>query len=936
MRQAIASLAHPARLIAFGTLGALALTLVMLAGRPVAPPEAEATIVSILGRFNTQISRSSANPGGLVELRVDWTVSDLKQADHAVQIVFPSNWPLANAQFLGANFDTSEEFVNLDQNLVNIRWEHSVAQGRFNVTWRLSAPPPGRYAGLVLRFLTTEAPEEIPFRLPGTTTEVNFVDFDFPDPEIAASKTVVNDSGSDSGRFNVSVRPIVITFGNPSTTSKVVGDGGVTASVTVPKNTTIIIEETSDSGPPLSEYQTSMTCTGQPRLLGAAQTLSPVKISHGVWHVPGFSGDLRVSCNITNVRQGSITVTKLFSGTATGTVNLQIDGGNRATGVGHGGTTGRIVVDPGIHSVAEIVNTINLADYNASVACSGEAPVSGTSANLTVSSGENVVCNITNTRKTGTITVTKEFSVTAGTVDLQIDGNARATGVGHNGTTGQITVDTGLRTIAEVGNSIVLADYNSTIACSDETPNSSFRTSATVDVSEGENVACTITNTRKTGTIAVTKVFSGTETGTVDLQIDGQDQITNVGASGTTGEITVDTGSHSIGEVANSLIPGDYNATIVCSGETANSSFRTSATVDVIEGESVVCTITNTRKQGTLTLVKQSLPDSAPGRFDLQVRDFDNQRTLVQVLNVGDGGSTSKITLDTGTYLVRELVNSTTNPTERATYIASISCDNNARDAVAPGTELLVTIGEEDVTCTFTNVKQGSLTIVKVAVPNDAADFGFTPSANLGAAFSLDDDAIPALSDTRLFADLPNGADYAVAEDAAGPGWLLIEIACTGAANSTLTFEPSGASTFQPGDTSVTLSLLDGEDVTCTFTNEAQGSLTIVKDTTPDQPTDFAYLATGIDVTDFTLDDAMTDDFDGVPVRREFTLLPDGRVVTVTEVVGAGFELEGIACTGATASTVGIDGALLAVRIELGEDVICTFTNLDTDTATTV
>ena len=64
MRQAIASLAHPARLIALGTLGALALTLVMLAGRPVAPPEAEATIVSITGRFSTTFSRSSLNPAG--------------------------------------------------------------------------------------------------------------------------------------------------------------------------------------------------------------------------------------------------------------------------------------------------------------------------------------------------------------------------------------------------------------------------------------------------------------------------------------------------------------------------------------------------------------------------------------------------------------------------------------------------------------------------------------------------------------------------------------------------------------------------------------------------------------------------------------------------------------------------------------------------------
>jgi hypothetical protein len=42
MRRPVAYLAHPARLAALGALGALALTMLMLAGRPEAPPEAEA------------------------------------------------------------------------------------------------------------------------------------------------------------------------------------------------------------------------------------------------------------------------------------------------------------------------------------------------------------------------------------------------------------------------------------------------------------------------------------------------------------------------------------------------------------------------------------------------------------------------------------------------------------------------------------------------------------------------------------------------------------------------------------------------------------------------------------------------------------------------------------------------------------------------------
>jgi hypothetical protein len=123
------------------------------------------------------------------------------------------------------------------------------------------------------------------------------------------------------------------------------------------------------------------------------------------------------------------------------------------------------------------------------------------------------------------------------------------------------------------------------------------------------------------------------------------------------------------------------------------------------------------------------------------------------------------------------------------------------------------------------------------------------------------------------------------------------------------------------------------EDVTCTFTNEAQGSLTIAKDTVPDQPTNFAYLATGFNVTEFALDDATNDDLDGVPGQREFVQLPDGRTVTVTELVQFGFSLDSLACTGATASVVVIDAvsARVTVTIANGEHVVCTFTNVDTD-----
>src|SRR4029078_12275134 len=48
----------------------------------------------------------------------------------------------------------------------------------------------------------------------------------------------------------------------------------------------------------------------------------------------------------------------------------------------------------------------------------------------------------------------------------------------------------------------------------------------------------------------------------------------------------------------------------------------------------------------------------------------------------------------------------------------------------------------------------GSVTIIKDAVTNDPQDFSFTTTGGLSpATFSLDDDADPTLSNTRLFAN---------------------------------------------------------------------------------------------------------------------------------------------------------------------------------------
>jgi hypothetical protein len=126
---------------------------------------------------------------------------------------------------------------------------------------------------------------------------------------------------------------------------------------------------------------------------------------------------------------------------------------------------------------------------------------------------------------------------------------------------------------------------------------------ATGQISFGLNwwewVKCYVTNTRDTGTIKVIKkvVAPAGDTGKFNLLVDGAAKATNVGDGGTTGDVAVTTGSHTVGESAGtSTSLSDYSASTSCV-DTAHPAgpADTDGTISVAKGQHWVCTITNTR-----------------------------------------------------------------------------------------------------------------------------------------------------------------------------------------------------------------------------------------------------------------------------------------------------------------------------------------------------
>jgi hypothetical protein len=100
----------------------------------------------------------------------------------------------------------------------------------------------------------------------------------------------------------------------------------------------------------------------------------------------------------------------------------------------------------------------------------------------------------------GTITVTKHVISNpsdTGLFNLRIDGTTYAANVGDGGTTGAVPVSTGSHTVSETaGTATLLGNYTARIACSDGS--AGYGTSLSgIQVNLGDNVTCTITNTRK-------------------------------------------------------------------------------------------------------------------------------------------------------------------------------------------------------------------------------------------------------------------------------------------------------------------------------------------------------------------------------------------------------------------------------------------------------
>ena len=314
-------------------------------------------------------------------------------------------------------------------------------------------------------------------------------------------------------------------------------------------------------------------------------------------------------------------------------------------------------------------------------------------------------------------------------------------------------------------------DYTTTASCSDRSDPEK------IELSPGETVTCTFTNTIKQGGITVVKQTFPTDTEQsfeFDPSWDEELNFFLVG-NGDFESFDLDPGDYSVSEVN---IPEGWDLTnVICLDQDDNSQEASALTLE-LDG-SIACTFTNT-EHGHLIVNKVTDPEESEDSFSISISTEGGEifgDTAASISNT----SSRDYEVMPGTYSVIE--------EEGGGWILS---DNGC---------LEVTVGAgETIECTIMNVKLPVLTIVKNTVEGDGT-FEFTVTNEENQTISTENGS--GSGDLTL-----SEGTYNVVENVP-LGWDFSGVIC----------EYDGEETGTEIENGEQITVDNGDHVTCTFTN---------------------------------------------------------------------------------------------------------------------
>ena len=572
-----------------------------------------------------------------------------------------------------------------------------------------------------------------------------------------------------------------------------------------------------------------------------------------------------IYCTMTNTDQPAhITVIKNvvnnYGGTAVPgdfTMNV-MNSANPAPFPGSGsGTT--IQINSGSFAVTE------------SVGPSGYTLAYSGNCNGTVASGGSKTCTLTNTALPVNIIVIKHVvngvngGATASSFTMNVMNSANPAPFPGSESGVKVNLNAGAFAVTESGPSGYALSYSG--ACNGT-------------ITNGQSDTCTLTNVEQ-GTIVIVKDTVGA---------DGTFQFSSTGGSNMPGSFSVSTDGYTGSQTYTNIAPGTYSVSetvptgwqqesAVCTGDS------TPSHIIIPVGGTVTCTFTD-EAQGTLEVVKNVV--GADGTFAFTGTGGSTVPGLFSISTTEGAGSTtfSNVNPD-NTYTLAETV-----PT--GYQLESASCTGG----VIPGASNAITVGAgKTVICTFNDVQQGKLVVVKSVVGADGT-FAFTSTGDSAVPGSFSEVTSEG-SNTITFSNVNPDGTYSLAESV--PTGYQLESSSCGGDNT-------------PG--SITLSA--GQTVTCTFNDVQQGKLVIVKNVVGADGT-FAFTGTGGSTVPGLFSISTTE---GAGSTTFSNVNPDN-TYTLAETVPTGYQLESASCTGGV-----IPGASNAITVGAGKTVICTFNDV--------
>jgi uncharacterized repeat protein (TIGR01451 family) len=436
-----------------------------------------------------------------------------------------------------------------------------------------------------------------------------------------------------------------------------------------------------------------------------------------------------------------------------------------------------------------------------------------------------------------------------------------------------------------------------------------------ITIKNNEEATCTITNDDIAPTLSINKVCLPSSNGLerFNLQIDGSNVTTDTVCGGSTnGQIEVTVGTHTVGETGGSGT-NLSNYTSVISGDCAPN-----GSVTLAAGDNKVCTITNT-KLGSITGQKYE---------DL------NGNGAKGAGEPGVQGWTIKLYNETGNGL---LGTTTTDAQGNYTFINILGnyqvCEVNQTNWVNtdPG-------GGGQGGCKQASVAAGQDTVVNFGNFHLGEVSGFK-FEDLNSDGSHDGNE-QYLDNWQIRVYKSNGQG----------GWHIIDSLMTGHTGTTGQYLSTGlwlgtyrvCEVLQPGwietypqggvgpvagaeapickEFYVTSS---GQTFDGDFGNMHTGTITIIKDSIPNNGQDFNFSTTG-GLGSFILDD----DGNNNNTRSNTKILNDvaAGTYTITEGTAGGWKLTNLVCDDGNGS-VDLSNRSATINLEAGENITCTFTN---------